>query len=171
MVLMRALPDRNPRTGFKWLWLSALVIVLDQLTKWWFVTNLSLHERVPVIPNLFDWTLAYNKGVAFSMFNQGLAWQRYGLAFFALTVAIVFAIWMSRLPRHEKASAIALSLVVGGALGNVIDRFRLGHVVDFILVYWQDWSWPAFNVADSAICIGAALLVYAGFRSKPAAIA
>ena len=101
MVLMRTTPSRNGRTGFGLLWLSVLVIALDQLTKWYFVNRLDLHERVTVIPNLFDWTLAYNKGVAFSMFNQGLAWQRYGLAFFALTVAIIFAVWMSRLPRHE----------------------------------------------------------------------
>ena len=155
------------RTGFRWFWLSALVIALDQLTKWYFVTRLALHERITIIPGLFDWTLAYNKGVAFSMFNQGHVWQRYGLAFFALTVAIAFAIWMTRLPRRERTSAIALALVVGGALGNVIDRLRLGHVVDFILVYWKDWSWPAFNVADTAICIGAALLVVAGFGNKP----
>lgn len=154
---------RNP--GLRWLGLSALVVMLDQITKAMVLASLSLHERVPLLPFL-DWTLAYNKGVAFSLFNDGAAWQRYGLSAFAVLIAGVFAVWMARLPRRDAWSAAALALVIGGALGNVIDRLRLGHVVDFVLVYWRDWSWPAFNVADSAICVGAVLLLFAGWRGE-----
>ena len=157
--------DLGRNAGLRWLGLSAVVIMLDQITKSMVLAKLSLHERVPLLPFL-DWTLAYNKGVAFSLFNQGMAWQRWGLASFAILIASVFVVWLARLPRHDKWSAAALSLVIGGALGNVIDRLRLGHVVDFVLVYWRDWHWPAFNVADSAICVGAALLLFAGLRGE-----
>ncbi len=156
---------RGERAGFSWLWLSAAVVAADQLTKAIATTTMTLHERIPVLP-FFDWTLTYNRGVAFSLFNDGQGWQRFGLSAFALLVAGAFAYWMAHLPKRERANAIALSLVIGGAVGNVIDRLRLGHVVDFVLLYWNDWSWPAFNVADSAICVGAVLLVVAGFRSQ-----
>ena len=156
---------RDDRTGFRWLWVSALVVAADQLTKWLATSSIALHERIPVLP-FFDWTLTYNRGVAFSLFNDGQGWQRYGLSAFALLVAGAFTYWMAHLRRDERASALALALVIGGAIGNVIDRLRLGHVVDFVLLYWKDWSWPAFNVADSAIVCGAVLLVVSGFRQE-----
>jgi signal peptidase II len=161
---------REERAGFAWLWLSMVIVAIDQLTKWIATSAMTLHERVPVLP-FFDWTLTYNRGVAFSLFNDGQGWQRYGLSAFAVIVAAGFTWWMAHLPRHERANAAALALVVGGAIGNVIDRLRLGHVVDFVLLYWRDWSWPAFNVADSAIVVGAVLLVVAGFRQERARIA
>lgn len=160
---MRA--DRAERAGFAWLWIAAAVVVADQLTKAIASSTMSLHERIPVLP-FFDWTLTYNRGVAFSLFNDGQGWQRFGLSAFALLVAGGFAYWMAHLPKHERLNAIALSLVIGGAIGNVIDRLRLGYVVDFVLLYWNDWSWPAFNLADSAIVCGAGLLVVAGFRQE-----
>ena len=153
------------RAGFSWLWLSAVIVAADQLTKWIATSTMTLHERVAVLP-FFDWTLTYNRGVAFSLFNDGQGWQRFGLSAFALIVAGGFTYWMAHLPKHERANAVALALVIGGAIGNVIDRLRLGHVVDFVLLYWRDWSWPAFNLADSAIVIGAALLVFVGFRHE-----
>ena len=156
------------RAGFGWLWLSAVVVAADQLTKWIATSSMSMHERIAVLPGLFDWTLTYNRGVAFSLFNDGQGWQRFGLSAFAIVVAAGFTYWMAHLPKHERMNAAALALVVGGAIGNVIDRLRLGHVVDFVLLYWKDWSWPAFNLADSAICVGAALLVIAGFRTGKA---
>ena len=158
---------REDRMGFAWLWVSAVVVAADQLTKWLATTSIALHERIAVLP-FFDWTLTYNRGVAFSLFNDGQGWQRYGLSAFALLVAGAFTYWMAHLERRERASALALSLVIGGAVGNVIDRLRLGHVVDFALIYWRDWSWPAFNLADSAICVGAVLLVVAGLRTERA---
>ena len=156
------------RMGFRMLWLSAVIVAADQLTKWIATSTMSMHERIPVLP-FFDWTLTYNRGVAFSMFNDGQGWQRFGLSAFAILVAGGFTYWMAHLPKHERMNAAALALVIGGAIGNVIDRLRLGHVVDFVLLYWKDWSWPAFNLADSAICVGAVLLVIAGFRQERAA--
>jgi signal peptidase II len=148
----------------RWLSLSALVVVLDQWTKWIAVAHLSYGERIPVIAGYFDWTMAHNTGVAFSMFADGAAWQRWGLSGFAVVVSIGFAIALARLQRHERWSALAFALVIGGAVGNVIDRTRLGHVIDFILWYWRDYHWPAFNIADSAIVCGAAVLILFGWR-------
>jgi len=154
------------RVGLRWLLLSLVIVVADQLTKAMATAELVLHKPVAVVPGLFNWTLAHNYGVAFSIFNDGPGWQRYGLSAFALAVSAVFTVWLLRLPRHERWSAAGLALVVGGAVGNVIDRLRLGYVVDFIEVYWRDWHWPAFNLADSAICVGAAVLVIASLRGE-----
>ena len=147
----------HERAGARWLLLSLAIVVADQLTKAFATAELVLHQPVPVIDGLFNWTLAHNYGVAFSIFNDGPGWQRYGLSAFALAVSTAFTVWLLRLPRHERWSAVGLALVVGGAVGNVIDRLRLGYVVDFVEWYWRDWHWPAFNLADSAICVGAAV--------------
>ena len=162
-------PVASPKSNLRWLGLSALVVVLDQATKWVALGALREFERVPVIDGIWDWTLTYNEGVAFSIFHDGPAWTRYGLSAFALLVAGVFAVWLARLPRGDRWQAAALALIIGGALGNVIDRLRLGHVVDFVLWYWRDWSWAAFNVADSAITVGAVLLVASGLFAGKAA--
>lgn len=148
----------------KWLILSAVIIVLDQITKWYALQHLSYGERIPVIAGCFDWTMAHNTGVAFSMFANGEAWTRWGLSGFAALVSIGFAIALMRLSKHERFSALAFALVIGGAVGNIIDRVRFGYVVDFILWYWRDWHWPAFNIADSAIVCGAAVLILFGWR-------
>lgn len=153
-----------PRAGLRWLVISLVVILVDQVTKAIVLERFAEHERLGVIPGLLDWTLRFNEGVAFSFLVGGPEWQRYGLAAFALTVAVVFAVWLARLPAHDKLQATSIALVIGGAVGNVIDRLRLGHVVDFILVYRGGWEFPAFNVADSAICVGAALLAIATLR-------
>jgi signal peptidase II len=152
------------RAGLRWLALSLVIIVLDQLTKVIVLERFAEHERMTVFAGFFDWTLRFNEGVAFSFLVGGPDWQRYGLAAFAITAAIIFAVWLTRLPQHERWSAAAIAMVIGGALGNAIDRLRLGHVVDFILVYWNGGEWPAFNVADSAICVGAVLLAIATLR-------
>ena len=161
----------HERAGIRWLLLSLAIVVADQLTKVLATTELVLHQPVPVVPGLFNWTLAHNYGVAFSIFNDGPGWQRYGLSAFALAVSIAFTVWLLRLPRHERWSAAGLALVIGGAVGNVIDRLRLGYVVDFVEWYWRDWHWPAFNLADSAICVGAAVLVIASLRGEKREIA
>jgi signal peptidase II len=154
----------------RWLALSALIVLLDQWTKSIATGALSLGDPVAVAPG-FNLTLAHNLGIAFSMFNDGSGWQRYGLSGFALVVSVLMVLWLLRLTRDEWLSALGLALVIGGALGNVIDRVRLGYVVDFIEVYAGTHYWPAFNVADSAICVGAGLLLLAGFRHerKPSA--
>ncbi len=150
-----------PKAGqLAWLWLSVLVIVLDQASKHWFEHNLSLYEQIVVIPDLFSWTLAYNKGAAFSFLADQDGWQRWFFALVALVASVVLFIWMKRLKSHERLLAAGLALVLGGALGNLYDRVVLGHVVDFILVHWQNrWFFPAFNLADSAITVGAGILI------------
>ena len=142
-----------------WLWLSVLVIVVDQVTKHWFEANFSLYQKVDVILGYFAWTLAYNTGAAFSFLADHNGWQRWLFAVIAIGVSVVLVVWMKRLKASETWLAVALALVLGGALGNLYDRVVLGHVVDFILVHWQNrWYFPAFNIADSAITVGALML-------------
>lgn len=155
--------DRIGLGAWRYLLISALVIAIDQWSKWLAVSHLQFGERINVMPG-FDWTLAYNTGVAFSMFADGEAWQRYGLAGFAILVSGMFVWMLTGLQRVERLAAISYALIIGGALGNVIDRVRLGHVVDFVLWYYRDYFWPAFNVADSCIVVGAAILILFGWR-------
>lgn len=143
----------------KWLWLSGVVILIDQVTKVVADKTLSLHEYIPVIPGFFNWTLAYNEGAAFSFLDDAGGWQRWFFTALALVVSIVLILWLKRMQSHERWSAIALSLIIGGAIGNLIDRLIYGHVIDFIDWYYQNYHWPAFNIADSAIFLGAALLI------------
>jgi len=151
-----------------WLWLSALVIVLDQVSKLYFENSLSLYQQIVIIPDLFSWTLAYNTGAAFSFLADAGGWQRWFFAVVALAVSVMLVIWMKGLKQHESWLAVALALVLGGALGNLFDRVVYGHVIDFILVHWQQrWYFPAFNLADSAITVGAVMLALDMFRNKP----
>lgn len=149
-----------------WLWLSVLVIVLDQASKHYFETNFRLYQKVEVIPDYFAWTLAYNTGAAFSFLADHSGWQRWLFAAIAVGVSAVLVVWLKRLKPSESWLAVALALVLGGALGNLYDRIVLGHVVDFILVHWQNrWYFPAFNIADSAITVGAVMLALDMFKS------
>ena len=143
----------------KWLWLSGLVIMLDQLTKLLADRFLSTHASTPVIPGFFDLVLAYNTGAAFSFLADAGGWQRWFFTVLALGVSIFLILWLKRLQPSEKMTAIALALILGGAIGNLIDRILYGHVIDFIHWFYRDFSWPAFNIADSAITLGAALLI------------
>jgi len=146
-------------SGLKWLWLSVLVIVLDQFTKSLASQYLQLHVPVPLMPGL-NLTLVHNTGAAFSFLSQAGGWQRWFFVVLALTVSVVLIFWMARLPQHYKGWVPAsLALIIGGALGNVWDRALLGYVIDFIDVYYQVWHWPAFNIADSAITLGAIMLI------------
>ncbi len=120
-----------------------------------------------IIPDLFSWTLAYNTGAAFSFLAGQSGWQRWLFALIAIVVSVVLVVWLKRLKPNETWLAIALALVLGGALGNLVDRVLFGHVIDFILVHWQNrWYFPAFNLADSAITVGAIMLVIDMFTSK-----
>ena len=150
-----------------WLWLSVLVLVIDQASKYYFENALSLYQQIIVIPDLFSWTLAYNTGAAFSFLADGAGWQRWLFALIAVVVSAVLVVWLKRLGRDDTWLAVALALVLGGALGNLYDRIVLGHVIDFILVHWQNrWYFPAFNVADSAISVGAIMLALDMFKSN-----
>lgn len=149
----------------KWLWVSALVIVLDQLTKLWAVSALDYAEPVAVIP-FFNLTLLHNTGAAFSFLSEAGGWQRWFFALVALLISGVILLWLRRLPRDKVWLAIALALVLGGALGNVWDRLTLGYVIDFLDLYYRGWHWPAFNLADSAIFVGAAMLIVDSLRGE-----
>ena len=156
----------SKRNAEVWLALSALVIVLDQLTKHIAIAALEPYKAEPVIPGFLNWTLAYNAGAAFSFLHDAGGWQRWLFTALAIAVSAVLVIWLRRTDRGEWRTALPLALVIGGALGNLIDRVRFGHVTDFIEVYYQQWSWPAFNVADSAISVGAVLLILFGLGSR-----
>ena len=147
----------------KWIWLAIVVVVLDQLTKYIASTSLEMLQPVAVMP-MFNWTLMYNTGAAFSFLANESGWQRWFFAVIAVVVSVVIVLWIKRLEQHEKWQAIALALILGGAVGNVIDRIYLGYVVDFIQVYYQQWYWPAFNIADSAIFIGVAMIILDSIR-------
>ncbi|WP_350447856.1 signal peptidase II [Pseudomonas solani] len=150
-----------------WLLLSVLVFVLDQGSKWVVLDVIPFRERITVIPGWFDWIHVYNTGAAFSFLADSSGWQRWFFALIALVVSGVLVVWLKRLKADETWLAIALAMVLGGALGNLYDRVVLGHVVDFILVHWQDrWYFPAFNLADSAITLGAIMLALDMFKSK-----
>jgi signal peptidase II len=151
----------------RWLWLSLLVILLDQGTKYLAENQLQLYQSVPVL-SFFNFTLAYNTGAAFSFLADAGGWQRWffmGLAF-AVSMGLIF--WLRRLRANALWEAFAVALILGGALGNVIDRLWHGYVIDFIDLYYQSWHWPAFNIADSAITVGAALLILQSLLGQPA---
>ncbi|WAJ36655.1 signal peptidase II [Pseudomonas sp. GOM7] len=162
---------REARFGkLPWLLLSLLILIGDRITKDIFEGGLSMYQRIEVIPGYLDWTLAYNTGAAFSFLADAAGWQRWFFAGIAVLVSAVLVIWLKRLKPSETLLAVALAMVLGGALGNLYDRVVLGHVVDFILVHWQNrWYFPAFNLADSFITIGAILLALDMFKSDKSA--
>ncbi|SED41840.1 signal peptidase II Aspartic peptidase. MEROPS family A08 [Pseudomonas anguilliseptica] len=161
------MPNTSRFGRLAWLWLSLLVFVVDQASKFWFDNNLSMYQQIVIIPDYFSWTLAYNTGAAFSFLADAAGWQRWFFAAIAVVVSAVLVVWLKRLKPDETWLAMALALVLGGALGNLVDRVVFGHVVDFILLHWhQQWYFPAFNVADMAITGGAILLGLDIFKSE-----
>lgn len=146
----------------QWGWLSVLVVVADQATKYFAERLLVMHQPVPVTPS-FNLLLTYNTGAAFSFLADAGGWQRWFFLGLGLMVSIGLLIWLGRLKPAEKRLAAALALILGGAVGNLIDRIWLGQVIDFIQLYYDRWYWPAFNIADSAITIGAVLMVWDQF--------
>lgn len=143
--------------GLKWLWISAVVIAFDQVTKIAATANLAMHEAVEIMP-MFNFTLAHNTGAAFSFLSDAGGWQRWFFTGIAVVVSVAITVWMKRLDDKQRWLTISLALILGGAIGNVWDRITLGYVIDFIDVYYGDWHWPAFNIADSAITVGAVML-------------
>jgi len=140
-------------------------VVLDQASKQAIVANFSLGDRLAVIPGFFNLTLAYNPGAAFSFLADAGGWQRHFFTILALVVSIGIII-MIRRHLAERRFCLQLTLILGGAVGNLIDRVIYGHVIDFVQVYYQNWYYPAFNVADSAICIGVGLMLLDSFRDR-----
>ncbi|MFW1677256.1 signal peptidase II [Pontibacter sp. JAM-7] len=150
--------SHKPGTCLRWLWLAVVVVGLDYMTKQLAVSLLSYGDPHPVLP-VFDLTLLYNYGAAFSFLSDAGGWQRWLFVLIALAVSAVLVIWLKRTERQLWWLGLGLSLILGGALGNLYDRVMLGYVVDFISVHYQSWYFPAFNLADSAITLGAILLI------------
>ncbi len=142
----------------RWLWLSALVVVADQASKQFIAASMSLYDSIPVVPFL-RLTYVHNTGAAFSFLSDAGGWQRWLFAGLAIVIGAIIAVWLGRLEQRQKLLAVSLALILGGAVGNLINRLVYGYVIDFIDVYYQAWHWPAFNVADAAISIGVALML------------
>jgi signal peptidase II len=153
------------QTGWRFLWLALLTFVLDQYTKGLIVEHIELYQAVQV-NSFFNLTHVYNYGAAFSFLHDAGGWQRWFFTVVAFAVVAMLLWWLKQLSRSQIILPVAFCLIIGGALGNVDDRLVLGHVVDFLVVYYQEWVWPAFNVADSAICLGAVLLIVDMFKNK-----
>jgi signal peptidase II len=141
-----------------WLWLSSLVVVLDQVTKQIAENTLLLHKPLAVLPG-FNWALMYNKGAAFSFLSQAGGWQRWFFIVLSTAISIALIVWLRQLKKDQRVLSAGIAFILGGAIGNLIDRGVYGHVIDFIQVYYKDFYWPAFNLADSAITLGAGLLI------------
>ena len=148
----------------RYLALAMIILLLDQLSKWSALSNLQMGVPEYVLP-FMNWLLLFNSGAAFSFLAQGSGWQRWFFTILGL-VACIYIIWLLRKSQNDKLLCLALSLILGGALGNVVDRIMLGAVVDFIDLHYANWHWPAFNIADSAICIGAALIIWGELRKS-----
>ncbi|MEM8547504.1 MAG: signal peptidase II [Pseudomonadota bacterium] len=162
-------PSFNAGNASGWLWVSFLIILLDQLTKWLIVQRFDLYDSVTVNAVLNIQRL-HNYGAAFSFLGDAGGWQRWLFIGLAVVICLTIMVWLRRLPaRGQSLLASALALVLGGAIGNVIDRVRLEYVVDFIQFHWQNAYFPTFNVADIAISIGAGLLIIDAFFPRKTA--
>ncbi|MFZ2405058.1 MAG: signal peptidase II [Methylobacter sp.] len=146
----------------KWLWLSLLAVILDQVSKLTIAGSMQLYESIEIMP-FFKLTYVHNTGAAFSFLSEAGGWQRWFFAGLALAISAGIAVWLTRLKEHETLLAVALALVLGGAVGNLIDRLAYGYVIDFLDVYYDAWHWPAFNIADSAITLGVMLMLAESF--------
>lgn len=146
----------------KWLWLAVLALVLDQASKLIIANAMQLYQSIPVMP-FFNLTYVHNTGAAFSFLSQAGGWQRWFFSLLAIVVSGVLVVWMTRLKEHENLLAASLALILGGAIGNLIDRLAYGYVIDFLDVYYETKHWPAFNIADSAITLGVFLMLLESF--------
>jgi signal peptidase II len=149
--------NNSTRTKTLWYVLAILIVLLDQLSKWLITHHFQVYETLSVFRG-FDLTLRYNTGAAFSFLDNAGGWQRGFFVGLASAVSIILLIWIKKLDAAKKIEGIGLALILGGAIGNLIDRVLYGKVIDFILLYYKHWEYPAFNIADSSICIGAVLL-------------
>lgn len=153
-------------TGWRFWWLAVVWLVADQLTKLWVISRFELGESINLLP-VFSFTYARNYGAAFSFLGDADGWQRWLFTGIAVVAAVALSVWLSRLTKSQWKLSLALVSIVAGAIGNLIDRVSYGYVVDFLHVFYQEWSYPVFNIADCAICIGAALLIWDSFTEQP----
>lgn len=160
----------TPRpNALAWLGVSAVLVGLDQWSKWLAVSTLSYGKPVAFIDGFWNWTLVHNYGAAFSFLSNAGGWQRWFFTVLAIGISSGLVVWLARTPRSDWRTALPFALIIAGAIGNVIDRLRLGYVVDFVDWYVGTWHWPAFNIADSVIVVGAVLMVLFSFNAPPAA--
>lgn len=165
--------QRHPQ--WRWLWLALLVVVLDLVSKAWVSSTFQYGERLDVLP-VFQLTLLHNPGAAFSFLADHDGWQRWFFALIGVVAVAGILVWLGRLKRHETILALGLTLILGGAIGNLHDRLMMGYVVDFLAFHWEYRYFPAFNLADSAITLGAILigwdLMFGGAhaRQKPSSL-
>ena len=145
-------------TGLYWLWITPMIMVIDRVSKMMAQSHLFPYEPQSVLP-FFNLTLAFNKGAAFSFLNSQSGWQVWFFGLLALGVSTGLLLWMKNIKAKQRWLSIALALIVGGALGNLWDRVSYGHVIDFLDFHLATWHWPVFNIADSAICMGALMLL------------
>lgn len=164
---MTSIRSKMTQTGVRWLWLAALVFVLDISIKLIVMDGMGYgwDNRIEVLP-FFNLLYVHNYGAAFSFLSDQSGWQRWFFAAIAFLVSGLLTYWMSKLPASEKWNNIAYAMIIGGAIGNVFDRLVHGFVIDYLDVYWGTYHWPAFNLADSTICVGAAMIILDGFRKK-----
>jgi signal peptidase II len=156
------------QSGVRWLWLAVLVFIADIGIKFVVMENMSYGwaNRIEILP-FFNLLYVHNYGAAFSFLSDQAGWQRWFFTAIAFFVSGVLIHWMSKLPSSEKWNNIAYAMIIGGALGNVFDRLVRGYVVDYLDFFWGDYHWPAFNLADSGIVLGVAMIILDGFRKKP----
>lgn len=152
------MPNQNGIYSLRWFVIAATVVLLDQLTKLWIMNGFALGDS-RYISGFFNLVRAHNEGAAFSFLSEAGGWQRWFFTFLSTAISLVIVVWLVRLPRQKVLEAIALSLILGGALGNLYDRATLGYVVDFLDFHWAGWHFAAFNVADMAISLGAGLII------------
>lgn len=153
------MPKVSQATGLRWLWVAVLTLIADQATKLAVIAYLDVYERIAVIP-FFNLTHVHNPGAAFSFLGDADGWQRWFFTAIAVGVSGLLLFWLKKNSSTQILQNLAFTLILGGAIGNVVDRLAYGHVIDFLDVYVGDKHWPAFNIADSAICIGAILLLW-----------
>ncbi|MDG3088946.1 signal peptidase II [Vibrio hannami] len=152
-------------SGVRWLWLAALIFVLDIGIKFIVMGNMGYGwaNRIEILP-FFNLLYVHNHGAAFSFLSDQAGWQRWFFTAIAFIVCGMLTFWMSKLPAKDKWNNVAYAFIIGGAIGNVFDRIVHGYVVDYLDFFWGTYHWPAFNLADSTICIGAAMIILDSFR-------
>lgn len=153
------------KSGLVWLWLTLVMLIADQVTKIIISTQMKLYESIELIP-VFKITYVHNYGAAFSFLTDAGGWQRWFFSIIAITISALLIWWLKKLPASNKLLGSAYALVLAGALGNLYDRLAYGYVVDFLHVFYKTWNFPVFNIADSAICVGAGLLLIDAFLEE-----
>jgi len=154
-------------SSLRWLWITVLFLIADQVTKQWVINNMALHQSFDLLP-FFNITYAQNPGAAFSFLADQAGWQRWFFTAIASIASVIFIVWLKRTPANQPLLAAALACMLSGAIGNLIDRTLYGYVIDFLDFYIGSSHWPTFNIADSIIFIGAALMIIDSFKHDKA---